>query len=70
MITTKEAIYRFKLEYDKLDSQDYPKLEIPQILLILNKAQNRVVKNIYSQNNLLKQGAETNQLRKDLRRYC
>lgn len=65
MISTKEAVYRFKLEYDKLDSQDYPKLEIPQILIILNRAQNRIIKNLYTGATLLRTGAEGNQLRKD-----
>lgn len=39
MYSIQETVYKFKLEYDKLDSNDFPKLELPQIIILLNKAQ-------------------------------
>ena len=64
-ISTKEAVYKFKLSYDKLDSQDYPKMQLPQILIKLNEAQNSVVRNYFTINNLLKTGVQGDSLRLD-----
>ena len=64
-ISTKEAVYKFKLSYDKLDSQDYPKLQLPQILIKLNEAQNNIVRNYFTANNKLQTGVGGNTLRID-----
>lgn len=63
-MTNKEQIYKFKLEYDKLDSNDFPKLELPQILLYLNKAQTATIEQIYDPDDN-KLGFETTQLTMD-----
>lgn len=46
-MTIQELIYQFKLKYDKLDSNDFPKLEIPQIIALLNESQTIMVEKIY-----------------------
>ncbi len=64
-ISTKEAVYKFKLSYDKLDSQDYPKMQIPQILIKLNEAQNNIIRDYFTPNNKLGTGVGGNTLRID-----
>lgn len=62
-MTVQETIYRFKLKYDKLDTQKKQNLSIPQILLFLNEGQRKVVNRKYGPNNLSKLGFEENQKR-------
>jgi len=65
MISTNELVYRFKLEYDKLDSNDYPDLPLPAILIILNRAIVLYVQKCYGINNTYNIGVEGNQKRMD-----
>lgn len=60
-MSIQELVYKFKLEYDKLDSNDYPKVEIPQIILFLNKSQRITVEKAYNPDDNGK-GFETDQL--------
>ena len=65
MIPTNELVYRFKLEFDKLDSQDYPDVPLPQILTFLNKAIILYVQKCYGLNNNYNLGFEGDQKRID-----
>lgn len=64
-MTTQELVYLFKLEYDKLDSQDNPDLDIPKIIIILNKAILLYVQGCYGVNMTQLPGFEATQERRD-----
>ncbi len=59
----KEVLYQFKLKYDKLDTKKQFNLSLPQQLLILNEAQDKIVVNTFGTNNSIKEGFETTQVR-------
>ena len=61
-LTIQEMIYQFKLESEKIDSQQSAKLELPQIILVLNTALINLVLDKYD--NPIKMGFETTQKRK------
>lgn len=58
-----ETLYRLKLKYDKLDTQQRFNLSIPQYILFLNEAQRRVVNRKYSKDNIYKLGFQEMQKR-------
>jgi len=63
-----EAHTEFKFRYDKLDSLNYPNFEPEEIDLILNQAQDRIVKQRYGLTNTKKSSFEETQKRiEDLR---
>jgi len=62
-VSTTEAVYRFKLEADKLDSKDAPDIPVPAILIYLNKAQYNIVIDSYTPDNIYRTGIEGNQKR-------
>lgn len=64
MLTT-EIVYKYKLEVNKLDSQDFVDLPLPTILSIINKGFLLGVNAIYGVDNILRQGIESTQLRID-----
>lgn len=64
-MSTAELVYRYKLEMDKLDSNDFRDLEIPVILMILNRGIMLYVKEVYSIDNKYRLGLEGNQKRID-----
>lgn len=67
-MTINEAHREFKFRYDKNDALNYPNYEPEEIDLILNYAQDRIVKQRYGINNLKKQSFEETQKRiEDLR---
>lgn len=55
----------FKLRIDKVDSLAYPNFEDDEIDYYLNLAQERIIKQRYSINNIYKEGFETTQKRTD-----
>ena len=61
-LTIQEMVYQFKMESEKVDSQQSAKLEIPQIILVLNTAMINLVLDKYD--NPMKMGFETTQKRK------
>lgn len=61
-LTIQEMVYQFKMESEKVDSQQSAKLEIPQIILVLNTAMINLVLDKYD--NPSKIGFETTQKRK------
>ncbi len=61
-LTIQEMVYQFKLESEKIDSQQSAKLELPQIILVLNTALINLVLDKYE--NPMKMGFETTQKRK------
>lgn len=58
-----ETLYKFKLEYDKIDTQKRFNLSIPQQLIFLNEGQRRVVNRKYTTGNIRKEGFEQAQKR-------
>ena len=67
-MTITEAHREFKFRYDKNDALNYPNYEPEEIDLILNYAQDRIVKQRYGLNNLKRQSFEETQKRiEDLR---
>lgn len=61
-LTIQEMVYQFKMESEKVDSQQSTKLEVPQIILVLNTAMITLVLEKYD--NPMKMGFETTQKRK------
>lgn len=64
-MTIAEFVYDFKTKGDKLDSQFYTNLTLPQIIRCLNEAQITIVKTRYGILNSTKKGFESNQVRRD-----
>ena len=62
---TAEVVYKYKVEVNKLDSQDFIDLPLPTILDILNKTILGYVDAIYGVNNIYRQGVESFQRRID-----
>ncbi len=62
---TSTVVYKYKLESNKLDSQDFIDLPLPTILMIINKTILGYVDAIYGINNIFRQGVESFQRRID-----
>lgn len=64
-MTIQEMHLQFKFQMDKLDSLNYPNFLDVEIDLLLNQAQDRLVKTRYSGNNILKESYEETQKRSE-----
>lgn len=64
-MSTQELVYKYKLEVNKLDSQDFVDLPLPTILTLLNKGILMYVDAVYGVNNIFRQGVESSQRRID-----
>lgn len=64
-MTVTEMHLQFKLGYDKLDSANYPDILPEEIDYLLNKAQDRFVKQRYGKNNIKRESFEEIQKRTD-----
>jgi len=58
----------FKIEFDKLDSVNYPNILPEEIDYLLNKAQDRFVKQRYGKNNIKRESFEEIQKRTEKRK--
>jgi hypothetical protein len=64
-MSTPEVVYQYKLEVNKLDSQDFIDLPLPTILGVLNKTILGYVNAIHGIDNIYRQGVESFQRRID-----
>ena len=64
-MTVEEMHYEFKLKLNKIDSNDYSNIIIPEIDWYLNEAQSIYIKTRYSGNNSKAAGFEASQKRTD-----